>query len=118
MVKAVIFDMDGVLIDTEKWLNKYWRQAAAEAGYDMTVEDGLAIRSLAAKYAAPFLQKRFGADFPYWTIREGSIKSQVWMNFWTICGRTGLRRRWQLRRIRRAQRIISPESVSTISLTV
>ena len=103
MVKAVIFDMDGVLIDTEKWLNKYWRQAAAEAGYDMTVEDGLAIRSLAAKYAAPFLQKRFGADFPY---------------FWTICGRTGLRRRWQLRRIRRAQRIISPESVSTISLTV
>ena len=54
MVKAVIFDMDGVLIDTEKWLNKYWRQAAAEAGYDMTVEDGLAIRSLAAKYAAPF----------------------------------------------------------------
>ena len=44
MVKAVIFDMDGVLIDTEKWLNKYWRQAAAEAGYDMTVEDGLAIR--------------------------------------------------------------------------
>ena len=58
MVKAVIFDMDGVLIDTEKWLNKYWRQAAAEAGYDMTVEDGLAIRSLAAKYAAPFLQER------------------------------------------------------------
>ncbi len=123
--------MDGVLIDTEKWLNKYWRQAAAEAGYDMTVEDGLAIRSLAAKYAAPFLQKRFGADFPYWTIRErrkelmkahiaanGIDKSQVWMNFWTICGRTGLRRRWQLRRIRRAQRIISPESVSTISLTV
>ena len=35
MVKAVIFDMDGVLIDTEKWLNKYWRQAAAEAGYDI-----------------------------------------------------------------------------------
>lgn len=70
MVKAVIFDMDGVLIDTEKWLNKYWRQAAAETGYDMTVEDGLAIRSLAAKYAAPFLQERFGADFPYWTIRE------------------------------------------------
>ena len=33
MIKAVIFDMDGVLIDTEKWLNIYWQQAAKEAGY-------------------------------------------------------------------------------------
>ena len=48
MVKAVIFDMDGVLNDTEKWLTKYWRQAAAEAAYDMTEEVGLTIRSLAA----------------------------------------------------------------------
>ncbi len=70
MVKAVIFDMDGVLIDTEKWLNIYWQQAAAEAGYEMKKEHALAIRSLAGKYAAPYLQNIFGADFPYWTIRE------------------------------------------------
>lgn len=70
MVKAVIFDMDGVLIDTEKWLNKYWRQAAAEAGFDMTAEYALAIRSLAGKYAAPYLQERLGTKFSYWTIRE------------------------------------------------
>ena len=70
MVKAVIFDMDGVLIDTEKWLNIYWRQAAAEAGFDMKKKDALAIRSLAGKYAAPYLQKIFGEDFSYWTIRD------------------------------------------------
>lgn len=64
MVKAVIFDMDGVLIDTEKWLNKYWRQAAAEAGYDMTVEDGLAIRSLAAKYAGAVSAGAVWSGFP------------------------------------------------------
>ena len=31
--KAVIFDMDGVLIDTEKHLIRYWCQAGQEAGY-------------------------------------------------------------------------------------
>ena len=45
MIKAVIFDMDGVLIDTEKWLNIYWQQAAKEAGFHFTREHGLAIRS-------------------------------------------------------------------------
>ena len=50
MIKAVIFDMDGVLIDTEKWLNIYWQQAAKEAGFHFTREHGLAIRSLATKY--------------------------------------------------------------------
>ena len=70
MIKAVIFDMDGVLIDTEKWLNRYWCQAAAEAGFDMKPEHALAIRSLAGKYAAPYLQDIFGKRFSYWTIRE------------------------------------------------
>ena len=36
MIKAVIFDMDGVLIDTEKYLFRYWKQAASEAGYELT----------------------------------------------------------------------------------
>lgn len=70
MIKAVIFDMDGVLIDTEKWLNKYWRQAAGEAGFEMTKEQALAIRSLAGKYAEPYLKRELGENFSYWAVRE------------------------------------------------
>lgn len=70
MVKAVIFDMDGVLIDTEKWLVKYWCQAAREAGFPMEREHALAIRSLAGEYANTYLKGIFGEQFSYWTIRE------------------------------------------------
>lgn len=69
MPGAVIFDMDGVLVDTEKWLNRFWRQAAAEAGYDMTREHALAIRSLAGPLAREYLKGELGADFPYERVR-------------------------------------------------
>ena len=70
MINAVIFDMDGVLIDTEKWLVKFWCQAAEEAGFPMKREHALAIRSLAGKYAKPYLQGIFGEKFDYEAIRK------------------------------------------------
>ena len=70
MVKAVIFDMDGVLIDTEKWLVKYWCQAAQKAGFPMEKKHALSIRSLAGEYAGPYLQEIFGEAFSYQTIRQ------------------------------------------------
>ncbi|MBQ8193775.1 MAG: HAD family phosphatase [Oscillospiraceae bacterium] len=70
MVKAVIFDMDGLILDTEKLLVKYWCQAANEAGFPMQREHALNIRSLHRRFAIPYLQGLFGEDFDYVKIRN------------------------------------------------
>ena len=44
MINAVIFDMDGVLIDTEKHYYAAWREAARMAGFDFQ-SDASGVRS-------------------------------------------------------------------------
>lgn len=74
MIKAVIFDMDGLMIDTEKLLVKYWLEAASYYGYNLNREQILGIRSLAAKYAIPKLQAEIGEDFDYYSVRTLRIQ--------------------------------------------
>ena len=69
-IQGVIFDMDGLLVDTEKLYNRFWREAAHDYGYEMTYEDALSIRSMTAVYASALLKKRFDAAFPYDEIKE------------------------------------------------
>lgn len=59
--KAVIFDMDGTVLDTEKYYRIAWPLAFEEAGYVMTDDQYLFIRSL----GRPFVQetlKKFSGD--------------------------------------------------------
>lgn len=68
--KAILFDMDGTLIDTEKLLFRFWRQAARECGYDMSEETALSLRSLSYKYAPDLMHEKMGGDFDYFKVRE------------------------------------------------
>lgn len=70
MPTAVIFDMDGVLVDSERYVFQAWRRAARSRGYEMTEEIFVRCvgRSMADTTAA-FL-KAFGDDFPMEELRS------------------------------------------------
>lgn len=69
MIKAVLFDMDGTLVDTEKYYRIFWPKAMAEFGYHMTDEQVLFMRSLGRPFAPKQLKEWFGEDLDYYAIR-------------------------------------------------
>lgn len=69
MIRAIIFDMDGTILDTEKIYCHFWMEAAREAGYDWQFEHSLMIRSMAGEFAEPKMKGIFGEDFDFWGIR-------------------------------------------------
>ena len=70
MISGLIFDMDGVIFDTEKMLAHFWNKAALEFGYDMNISHSIAIRSTAPKKAEEILKGFFGDEFDYYAVRE------------------------------------------------
>ena len=65
MLKAVIFDVDGTLLDTERIYMQAWKDAAAELGYVMTDELLRKTRAVNAKDAARIFETEIGNGFSY-----------------------------------------------------
>lgn len=70
MTDTVIFDMDGTLIDTEKYYRIFWPKALAEFGYHMTDEQALSMRSLGRPFAPARLKEWFGDELDYTAVRN------------------------------------------------
>lgn len=78
MLKAVLFDLDGTVTDTERVYQKYWLKSAQELGFsDFTAQDALDLRSLNHKDAEILMHDRFGTDFDIKEIRRRTIESTM-----------------------------------------
>jgi DNA helicase-2/ATP-dependent DNA helicase PcrA len=70
MISAVIFDLDGTLIDTEKYYLQCWMEAIQKFGYPVTREQAYNLRSLGRPFAQEYFRKLYGEDFPYQEVRS------------------------------------------------
>ncbi len=73
-ILGVIFDMDGVILDSEKLYVRFWKQAGRECGFPWEERHSLAIRSLARPYAIERLKGFFGESFDYDKVRNRRIE--------------------------------------------
>jgi len=67
---AVIFDMDGLMFDTENLTIPLWEIAGKPFGYNLTRDIVLRMVGISGEKAQQVLLEEFGADFPYDAIRD------------------------------------------------
>jgi len=67
---AVIFDMDGLMFDTENLTIPLWEIAGKPFGYKITYDIVLRMVGISAEKARLVMYEEFGTDFPYDTIRD------------------------------------------------
>jgi DNA helicase-2/ATP-dependent DNA helicase PcrA len=69
-IKAVLFDLDGTLIDTEKYFRICWPMAFHDMGYFLSDEQALYMRSLGRPFVQEFLKENFGEGLDYMKVKE------------------------------------------------
>lgn len=73
-IQGVLFDLDGVILDTEKLYSRFWRKACGFYGFNMSFEQSLQMRSLNHKAAQEILVRFFGPEASYPLIHAKRIE--------------------------------------------
>lgn len=69
MISTMIFDLDGTLIDTEKYYHKCWMEAVEHFGYSITHEQAYGLRSLGMPYLREYFRELYGPEFDVDTVK-------------------------------------------------
>ena len=73
-IQGVLFDMDGLVLDTETLYSRFWREGAQALGFPMTFQQSLQLRSLNNEAGQAKLTEFFGPAADYEAIRRKRIE--------------------------------------------
>ena len=73
-IRGVLFDMDGLVLDSEKLYSRFWREACGFYGFSMSYEQSLKMRALNRHAGAAMLHSFFGDEADYVQIRTKRIQ--------------------------------------------
>lgn len=76
-IQAIIFDMDGLMLDTEPLYRMVWKRAAAACGYNLTDEIYRGLVGRGRIVAEQILSQTFGPGFPMEKFRKLSREDEV-----------------------------------------
>lgn len=64
-IRGVLFDMDGLVLDSEKLYTRFWAEASEAMGYPMNRQQALGMRSLDSVASQAWLDTCFGPGVDY-----------------------------------------------------
>ena len=73
-IRGILFDMDGLVLDTEKLYTRFWMESARDLGYPMTFRQALGLRSLNRSAGQEKLTEYFGPGISYTEVRSHRIE--------------------------------------------
>lgn len=79
-IKACIFDLDGVIVDTAKFHYLAWKRLAKELGFEFTEEDNERIKGVSRNESLDILLEIGGKHFDY----EAKLKLAEKKNNWYV----------------------------------